>query len=264
MSKTKSEVVKKVSMMIIDGPKTDQRINIDQDEVEELAESINQVGLQQPILLTPRDKRFEIVWGHRRFLAHKFLGKTEILAKVQTLSENEMVILRGTENLFRKDITAIEEAYIYHGLIETGKLTIEEIARRMKKSAGVIRRRLDLLRMPEILQKAIQERKIGYAVAEDLWSLGNVGTIEYYLLFAIEHGATSAVVRQWVKDEKDQQRRKESGAEVGGGTIAVSEEKPVYVPCDICLDPMEIGDETVFRACKNCSRTIIDAMKKKD
>ena len=262
MSKNLSEVVKKISMLLIDGPKVDQRLEIDQDAIIELAGSIGEVGLQQPVLITPRGKRFEIVWGHRRYLAHKYLGKIEILAKIQILTENQIAILRGTENLYRKDITAIEEAYTYHGLIEDGKLSIDEISRRMKKSAGVIRRRLDLLRMPEVLQKAIQKRKIGYAVAEDLWSLGNVGAIEYYLQFAVEHGATSAVVRSWVKDEKDQQRRKAPGAEGGIERIALNEDKKVYVPCDVCTNPMEIGDETVLRCCKTCAKAIVAAMKK--
>ena len=262
MSKTQSEVVKKISMMLIDGPVIDQRLEIDQEEIVELAESIKEVGLQQPVLITPRGKRFEIVWGHRRYLAHKYLGKVEILAKIQTLTQNQIVILRGTENLFRKDITPIEEAYIYHGLVKEGKLTIEQIATKMRKSAGIIRRRLDLLRMPEVLQKAIQKRKIGYAVAEDLWSLGDVAAIEYYLQFAVEHGATSAVVRQWVRDEKDQIRRKASGAVGGRDTIALNQEKPVYVACDVCQKPMEIGDETVLRCCKKCGKTIVEAMKK--
>jgi ParB family chromosome partitioning protein len=258
---SKSEVVKKIELVLIDGPKKDQRIEINQETVEELAASIGEIGLMQPILLTPKNGRYEIVWGHRRYLAHKFLGKTNILAKVQTLDQDQIIIMRATENLFREGITPIEEAYIYQDLKETRKMTIDQIAKRMKKSAGVVRRRLDLLRMPECLQRAIHSRKLKYAVAEDLWSLGDLSSIEYYLQFAIEHGATSAVVRQWVRDERDKKRREASGTDEGGGTISVNEYRPTYVACDVCKEPMELGKETVIRSCKVCTKGIMEAIE---
>lgn len=258
---SKSEVVKKIELVLIDGPEKDQRLEIDQDEVEELAASIEGVGLMQPILITPKNGRYQVVWGNRRYLAHKFLGKTKILAKIQVLTKSEITIMRATENIFRVGITPIEEAYIYQELKEEQGMSLDQIGKRMRKSVGIIRRRLDLLRMPECLQKAIHKKNITYSVAENLWSLGDISSIEYYLPFAIEHGATTAVVRQWVKDEKDKIRRQGSDTERGGGLIAVNENRPTYVACDVCQDPMELGRETVIRACKKCTRGITDAME---
>lgn len=261
MLRNLSEVVRKIDLILIDAPKKDQRLEIDMEEIKELAGSIDEVGLQQPILLVKKDDRYEIVWGHRRFIAHKFLGKLKILAKVQELTSNEITILRATENIHRSDITPIEEAYIYHDLKNEAGLSIEQIAKRMRKSPGIVRRRMDLLRMPEILQKAVHSRNINYAVAEDLWKLGDVTAIEYYLQFCIEHGATSAVVRQWVKDEIDKRRRAASDTGEGGRDLSPSEPRPVYVPCDLCFDPMEIGTEKTIRACPNCEKIIKHALE---
>ncbi len=261
MKKTLSEVVKKIEMDLIDPPKKDQRIEIDMEMIVELAESIDIVGLQQPILLVPNNGRFEIVWGHRRYLAHKWLKRETILAKVQELDKTEITILRATENIHRHDITPIEEAYVYHELKEKAGLNYEQIAKRMRKGAGIIRRRLDLLRMPEILQKAIHNKRINYAVAEDLWKLQDINAIEYYLPFCIEHGATSSVVRQWVKDEMDKKRRGGSDVEGGSRDLSPSEVKPVYVACDLCNNPMAIGTEKSIRACPKCAKAIKKALE---
>ncbi|KKL72552.1 hypothetical protein LCGC14_2083750 [marine sediment metagenome] len=131
MAKSLSEVVKKIDMILIDGPVRDTRMSIDMEAVKELAESIDEVGLMVPILLANKGERFEVVWGHRRFLAHKFLGKTKILAKVQTLSESQIIIMRAIENIHREDITTIEEAKIYQCLMKDEGMEIEEIAKRM-------------------------------------------------------------------------------------------------------------------------------------
>lgn len=262
MTKTQSEVVKKINMIMIESPEKDQRLEIDQDAVKELAASIDEVGLQQPILLVPRKNKYEVVWGNRRFLAHKYLGRTTILAKVQKLNESQIIIMRATENLFREGITPIEEAMIYNSLIEIEKMTIDQIAKRMRKSAGIVRRRLDLLRMPECLQNAIQKKQIKYGIAESLWQLGEVARIEYYLQFAIENGATNAVVRAWVKDELDTMRRQRSDVGGGGDNIAVNEVMPQYSACQICKSAVEIGTETIIRACSECVKRIIEKLNK--
>lgn len=257
MSIRGSEVVREVELLKIDGPVEDQRLSIDAELVKELAESIDEVGLMQPILLAKAANRFEVVWGNRRYLAHVYLGRKTILAKVQELDQTQITVMRAVENLFREGITPIEEANIYKSLIEKGGLTIDQVAKRMRKSAGIVRRRLDLLRMPRFLQVAIQKKEINYGVAEALWVLGDESGIQYYLQFAIENGASVAVVRGWVSDEKDKIRRQKT--DVGGGvdTIAVNENIPQYIACNVCKEAMKIGEETIIRACPACVKRII-------
>ncbi|HDZ13951.1 MAG TPA: ParB/RepB/Spo0J family partition protein [Pricia sp.] len=258
--KIQSEVVRKIDMILIEGPVRDSRMSIDMDPVKELAESIDEVGLMVPILLAKKGERFEIVWGHRRFLAHKHLGKTKILAKVQELNESQIIIMRATENIHREDITPIEEARIYQTLMTDEGMEIEEIAKRMRKSPGIVRRRMDLLRMPELLQDAVQKREINYGVAESLWKLGDVARISYYLQFAIENGASVSVVRTWVKDEQDKQRRERTDVEGGGGTIAVNENIPQFIACQLCKNPVELGKDTIIRACPVCTKQMLEIL----
>ena len=169
--------------------------------------------------------------------------------------------MRATENIVALRLSPIEEAAVYLDLMDNHKLTLGEVAQRMGKSIGVIKRRTDLLKMPPCLQKAIHSKQISYSVAEELWSLGDLGKIEYYLGFAVDHGATKAVVRMWVQDEKKKLRTQEVASGGGDSLSNPMQGRPVYVACDVCLGSMEIGTETVLRTCEVCTKTIEKAVK---
>jgi len=253
--------MRRINLDQIDEPDGVVRLEIDSVEIESLAENIREVGLLQPILVRPKGERFEVVAGHRRYLAHKLLELTSIQCSIRELNDIHCAVARASENLGRVDLSPIEEAAIYADLRDQHGLTIDEIGRRMAKSPGIVKRRLDLLKMPPQLQKAIHKKQISYSVAEELWSLGENSAIDYYLSFCIDHGATQAVVRGWVKDWKDAQRRDGSGTGGSGEVSSPMESRPYYVACDLCQGPMVIGDETVFRACPKCSGLISEAVK---
>lgn len=262
MAKKKTDAVKLLDMGLIDEPEGRIRMEIDQVELLVLADSIDALGQLQPILVRPVGERYEIVYGHRRFLAHQRLGKTRILTTIRELDDIEVALMRATENIARLDISPLEEAAVYHELRGKCGLTLEQIAKKMGKSRGIIKRRLDLLTMPTQIQKAVHEKKISHTVAETLWQLGDEGAIDYYLGFAIEHGATLAVVKQWCKDHKDSVRRSQRENAPGGGLQSPFENQPVYVACDTCRGAMEIGEETAFRCCPACTEAIIEVTKR--
>lgn len=240
----------------IDEPGGIVRMTIDPEGVKRLADSIAALGLLQAILVRPAKDRFEIIYGHRRFLACRICGMKNIRATVKELNDTDAAMMRAAENVDREDITPIEEAAVYKDLRETHGLKLVQIANRMGKSESIIKRRLDLLRMPVCLQKAIHKKQISFTVGEVLWQLGDEAEIEYLLGFAIENGATRATVHQWVKDSMDKRRRKETTGEGGRGWQSPMESRPVYVPCDLCQSAMEIGEEKVMRACPTCATAI--------
>jgi len=245
----------------IDEPGGIIRLDIDHDAIKSLGDSINALGLLQAILVRPVKDRFEIIYGHRRFLACRLLGMPKIRATVQELTDTQAAMMRATENVERVDISPIEEAAVYKDLVETHKLTLDKIAGMMGKSSSIIRRRLDLLRMPNCLQQAIHKKEIPYSVGEVLWQLQDQAEIEYYLGFAIENGASRATVNQWVKEALDKRRRKDSTSGVGGGLGSPMESTPQYVACDTCRNAMEIGKETVLRICPDCTGAIKKAVE---
>jgi len=247
--------------VLIDEPEGIIRLDVEDEHIKTLSDSINALGLLQAILVRPVKDRFEIIYGHRRFLACRLLGMSRIRATVQELTDIQAAMMRATENVERVDISPIEEAAVYKDLVETHKLSLDKIAGMMGKSSGIIRRRLDLLRMPNCIQQAIHKKQISYSVGEVLWQLQDQGEIEYYLGFAIDNGASRTTVNQWVKEALDKRRRKDSTSGEGGGFGSPMEVPPQYVACDMCRNAMEIGKETVLRICPTCTGSIRKAME---
>lgn len=261
MKKASDLNARMVAVKNIDEPAGVIRLEIDALEIRDLGRNIEEVGLVQPIIVRPVGKRFEIVAGHRRFLAVKGLGWQEIACIIRRIDDLQCALARASENLGRVDLSPIEEAAVYSELHKQHKLSYEQIGSRMGRTAGVVKRRLDLLRMPPQLQQAIHKKEINYSVGEVLWSLGDIEAIDYYLMFAIENGATRNVVAEWVKDWKDRKRREGSDVGGGGGLQSPMESRPYYTACDLCNGPMEIGTETTIRTCPGCTKVITDAVK---
>lgn len=260
MTKSESLVVQNIKLSLIDRPASPDRLSIDADYIKELAASIADLGLLSPVLLCPRGGRFEIVAGDCRYQAFLSLGRTEIPAIIQELDAETVSVSRATENLQRKDLTIIEEARIYQTLHNDHSMSWDAIAKRTGKPAAQVKRRYDLLKLPEILIKALHEKKIGYTVAEELNRLKDIARVEYYLVYCVDHGATKEVVAGWVKEELSLIRQKESPGGGGNWGTPLLEQKPVYVCCDLCTGPMEISKVVSLRICPDCRATIKNHM----
>ena len=254
----KSEIIKvqNVLLTLIDRPAVPDRLSIDPEYIKELAASIAEIGLLNPVTLCPRGGRFEIIAGDCRYQAFLSLGRPWIPAIVKELDAPNVSIARATENLQRKDLTVIEEARIYKALHDDHGMGWEKIAQRCGKTVSLVKRRYDLLKMPEMLINALHEKKITYTVAEVLCGLPDLGRIEYYLGFCIDHGATIAVVRDWVKEEQSRERQKNGDVDRSPWGSALPETRPIYVSCDLCQGPMQIGKEITLRVCVECHGTI--------
>jgi len=256
MTKQHKQVIEKVAIELIDEPKDVLRIDIDPQGIDELAQSISEIGLMQPILIAVDGDRFELVFGHRRFLACKKLELSSIRAIVREMTAEEIGLARATENINRADLTPIEEANTYRNLISVYGFTVEDVAKKMGRTAGTIKRRMDLLKMPPQLQEAVHGKRISITVAEELWPIADLTDLDYYLSFALDGGCTKDVARSWYKDWKDKKRRQQSASGEGVQEFSPAEPRPVYVSCDLCHGPMEIGQELVMRICPDCANTI--------
>lgn len=264
MTRKARQTWKVIPIGLIDEPKGIVRMDIDDEGIDELAESISEIGLLQPILVAIDSERYEVVFGHRRLLACRKLQLSEMRCLVREMSQSEVGIARATENIAREDLSPLEEAATYQNLIDGYKMKIEEVAKKMGKTSGTIKRRLDILRMPPTLQKAVHKKQISMTVAEELWAIRDETGLDYYLSFAIENGCTRTVARLWCQDWKDSVRRQENPDGNGrGDPLSPFEPRPTYVACDICEEPVQLGKDKVLRACPNCFTLIQKAAEGK-
>lgn len=148
------------------------RKTFDEEALDELARSIKQSGVFQPIILRESTvKGFEIIAGERRFRASKLAGKTTIPAIIREFDEDKMMEVAVLENLQREDLTSLEEAEAYDMLMKKLKLTQEEVATRLGKSRPYIANYLRLLGLPEAVKQMLQDNEISMGQARTLLSL---------------------------------------------------------------------------------------------
>lgn len=137
------------------------RKNFSNETLEELARSIESKGVLQPILVEPvGGDEYMIVAGERRFRAAKLAKLREIPALIRSFSQLEKTEIALVENLQREDLTPVEEAQGYKTLIDLGKLTQEEVARRVGKNRSTVANSLRLLKLPDSILEALDNRRI--------------------------------------------------------------------------------------------------------
>lgn len=197
---TAARVITQIPLDQIDPPKFPSRQRPQQSSIEELANSIKISGLLQPISINKAGSRYEIIFGHRRFLAHRFLGRAKIHAEVHNWPTKEVLIARAKENQDRQDIHPWDEALYLQHCSQKLKSNNKTLAKYLSVSEAYISQRLGIFKYPEILQTALQDAKINFSVARELSRIEDPKTLNLYLNSAIDNGATPAVARRWADD----------------------------------------------------------------
>lgn len=136
------------------------RKNFDEDALAELADSIQQNGILQPILVRKKGAKYEIIAGERRYQAAKKAGLKEVPVVIREVSDEDVFKLALIENLQRSDLNPIEEAQGYKRLIKEGNLTQEELGKVLSKSRSAIANTLRLLDLPKEVQDLMADGAI--------------------------------------------------------------------------------------------------------
>ncbi|MGL4411416.1 MAG: ParB/RepB/Spo0J family partition protein [Bacteroidales bacterium] len=159
-------------------PNPDQpRREIDQDTLRELSQSIESLGVIQPITLREvSHNNYQIIAGERRFRASKLAGLRAIPAYVRTVSDSELLEMALIENIQREDLNSIEIALAYQNLIDQYSLTQERLSERVGKNRSTITNYLRLLKLPATIQMGIKNKKIDMGHARALISIGEPST----------------------------------------------------------------------------------------
>lgn len=181
-----SETLVKITM--VEPNREQPRKTFDEDALNELAESIKQFGLLQPILVQDRKSYYEIIAGERRWRAAKIAGLKEVPVIIKNLTDQEIVEISLIENIQRENLNPIEEALAYKKLLNEFHLKQEEVAERVSKSRTAVTNSMRLLKLEEKVQKM---------VVEELITTGHARA-----LLGIEDGEQQIACAQKIIDEK--------------------------------------------------------------
>jgi ParB family chromosome partitioning protein len=259
-SKPRSETYKIVDEGLIDFPDGDMRIEIAVSELEGLTESIREIGQLEPILVNKNGERFELIAGKRRLLASRRAEKKTMKCIVLSVDKKTAAVMRAAENLQRVDLTPIEEGYAYADLYDKAGMTIKMIAKRMGKSEYHVKRKLDLLRLDEEVQKAVHGGKISEGVAFELSTIEDKKELYRYLEIAVENGVTVQVAKLWTESLRKSLQYIAGESRGGEGRLEEAKETKQYATCDTCEGPVEYQDTKFLRICGRCLGIIRSAV----
>lgn len=178
--KNSGDTVLKISQ--IEPNKSQPRKNFNEDSLQELADSIKQFGIIQPLVVQKKNKYYEIIAGERRWRAARIAGLKEVPVIIKDYSEQEVVEIALIENIQREDLNPIEEAQAYKRLLEEYNLKQDEVAERVSKSRTAVTNSMRLLKLSDKVQEmlidemitsgharailAIEDEELQYEIAE--------------------------------------------------------------------------------------------------
>ncbi|MDO4960111.1 MAG: ParB/RepB/Spo0J family partition protein [Prevotellaceae bacterium] len=167
-----SSTINEIPIAQIEANPNQPRREFDQEALQELATSIREIGIIQPITLRQiDDNRFQIIAGERRWRASQIAGLTAIPAYIRTISDESIMEMALVENIQREDLNSIEIALAYQHLLENDGMTQEKVSERVGKSRAAIANYLRLLRLPAQIQLSLQKKEIDMGHARALLSL---------------------------------------------------------------------------------------------
>ncbi len=159
-TKSSGEELLDLDLDLIEPNSEQPRTRFKEENLEELSQSIRANGIVQPIIVRRRGSRYQIVAGERRWRAAQRAGLQKVPAVVREVSDSKLLELALVENIQRHDLNPIEEAKAYKNLISTVGLTQEMVAERVGKNRTVVTTSLRLLKLPDDIQRLIEEEKI--------------------------------------------------------------------------------------------------------
>lgn len=177
-----------VKITMVEPNRKQPRKTFDEDSLQELSDSIKQVGLIQPILVQDKNDHYEIIAGERRWRAAKMAGIKEIPVIIRNYTEQEIMEISLIENIQREDLNPIEEAQAYKRLLTEFNLKQDEVAERVSKSRAAVTNSIRLLKLNE---------KVQQMVIDDMISTGHARA-----LLAVEDPEEQYALAQRIFDER--------------------------------------------------------------
>ncbi len=167
-----SSTISEIPLEQIEPNPNQPRREFDEDALQELANSINEIGIIQPITLRQvEDNKFQIIAGERRWRASQLAGLQAIPAYIRTIKDESIMELALVENIQREDLNAIEIALAYEHLLSAEGMTQERVSERVGKSRTAITNYLRLLKLPAQVQMALQKKEIDMGHARALLAI---------------------------------------------------------------------------------------------
>lgn len=228
----KKNQLETIQISKIEVGKTNPRKRFDEQELQELSESVRQYGVLQPILVRPKTKtKFELVCGERRYRASKIAGLESIPCNIRELTDDEAFELQIIENLERKDVHPLDEADAFKKMLDSGRYTIEDVAARLAKTETFVVQRLKLVDLIDDIRADFFSGSLGIGHAVLISRLSPEDQVHIYENSQNWNGGSDYGTIQELKDEIEGSSRNLAEAAFD---IEKADLIPGCVACTLC------------------------------
>lgn len=200
----------------------------DERALKELAASIKEHGVIQPIIVRQVNNKYEIIAGERRYKASALAGMTKIPAIINNLDDKEAAKVALLENLQRKNLNPIEEARTYQKILELDQMTQETLAKTMGKSQSAVANKLRLLALPDEIQRALLKENISERHARTLLNLKNPEQQKKMLKRIIAEKMSVRTLEEEIRKINDSQESLAEGGQMQNNNINTNNQTPSY------------------------------------
>ena len=229
------------------------RVVFDEKALKELAISIKEHGVIEPIIVRPvKNGKYEIIAGERRCKASALAGKTKIPAIIRDLDDKESSKVALIENLQRKNLNPIEEARTYQKILEIDQMTQEELAKTMGKSQSAVANKIRLLTLPEEIQDALLKEKISERHARSLLTVPNIQEQKDLLKKVIDNKMSVKSLEEEIKNKypkvEEEKEIKEESNEKKEQTVSSNvfvNNNPLMPTAELPKDTSNYGKVTI-------------------
>jgi ParB family chromosome partitioning protein len=194
--------IEKIPIHLIDEPTHAMRSEVWDSELDDLAASIGQFGLMQPITLRKKGDRYEVVAGHRRLAAHRKIGLPTVDSIVKVVDEVTTDAMKIHENLYRASVNPVDEAVFLAGYQQRSNLSLSELAKLVNRSENWVQTRLDILTYPDYLIEFVYNGKLSMATASILNQIENEKIKESYCRTAAIQGLSATRAKYWLDQSR--------------------------------------------------------------
>lgn len=249
--------IKNIPLADILPPRLQPRLLESDPGIEELAASIERHGLISPLTVTPDGDQYRLLAGNRRFKALTMIGAKKAPCNVISVEADVGDEITMVENLLRRDLSSVEEAYAFALYLDAAEATQEQLAEKLGKERTYVTRRLMLLDLDDNSLGAIEDGIISLSEALHLRKVDDLEVRLKFLEHAQRYGCTARVMEYWVTGYLQQREavRRAEAREVKAAEVSVPRE--VMMRCDRCSEPTRYNDlETVY-LCAGCYRRMV-------
>lgn len=253
--------LKEIAIDSITEPLEQIRTVIVMEGLEELSKSIKEQGVIEPLIVIKKGEKYEVVAGHRRYLAAKMAGLATVPCIIRAIDVKKAELIKLHENFFREDVNPVDEARFYQRLHEIHKLAYSEIAKLSNRSESYVVSRISLLQTDDFVLGALEAKQINFSQALEI-ARAKDGKIRFELLrVTIESGATVESLRIMRYDYENRTSNLEVNKVISKEGEGPYPEVKHLITCPCCEGSYPVNQIYPISVCKTCYDGFLTGLK---